>query len=205
MEPLTIETFNPNMIKVINSEQKKAGDINYTSVKFDYDGGKIPPLRIDGKFRLFRFKNSKGDIYSLSIKCNEANESFFERLCEVVASESCRLVSKVNGKKLKAEDFELIKDSKVGRSVYTKIYMRKSGNVKCRISLKSPKNTIQIDELVDENFEGSCILRLYHAYLGSTKTITLSVEEILVKEMDTMESYFDDDTDSEDESDCEDD
>ena len=138
-----------------------AGDINYTSVKFEYDGGKIPPLRIDGKFRLFRFKNSKGDIYSLSIKCNEANESFFERLCEVVSLESCRLVLKVNGRKLKPEEFELVKNSKVERNVYANIYTRKSGKVKCGISLKSPKNTIPIDELVDENFEGSCILRLY--------------------------------------------
>ena len=179
MEPLTIETFNPDMIKATNSEQKRAGDINYTSVKFSYDGGKIPPLRIDGKFKLFRFKNSRGDIYALSIRCNEANESFFERLCEVVSRESCRLVPKVNGKKLKPEDFELVKGSKVGRSVYAKIYSRKSGKVKCRISLKYPKDTIPIEELVDENFEGSCILRLYHAYLGSTKSIMLSVEEIL--------------------------
>ena len=79
MEPLTIETFNPDVIKVITWEQKSDCDINYTSVKFSYDGGKIPPLRIDGKFRLFRFKNSRGDIY-LSTRCNEANESFFERL-----------------------------------------------------------------------------------------------------------------------------
>ena len=114
------------------------------------------------------------------------------------------MVPKVNGRKLKPEDFELIKDSKVGRSVYTKIYTRKSGKAKCRISLRSPNNTIPIDESVDENFEGSCILRLYHAYLGSTKSITFSVEEILVKEMDTMESYFDDETDS-DASDCEED
>ena len=77
MEPLTIETFNPDMIKVINSEQKRAGDINYTSVKFEYDGGKVPLLRVDGKFRLFRFKNPKEDIYSISIKCNGANEAFF--------------------------------------------------------------------------------------------------------------------------------
>ena len=83
MEQITIETFNPDMIKEINSDQKRAGDINYISVKFEYDGGKVPPLRIDGKFRLFRFKNSKGDIYSLSIKCNEVNEKFFKRLCEV--------------------------------------------------------------------------------------------------------------------------
>ena len=51
MEPLTIETFNPDMIKAINSEQKKAGEINYTSVKFEYARGAIPPLSIDGKFR----------------------------------------------------------------------------------------------------------------------------------------------------------
>ena len=121
MEPLIIETFNPDIIKAINSEQKRAGEINYTSVKFSYDGGKVPPLRVDGKFRLFSFKNPKGDIYSLSIKCNEANERFFERLCEVVSRESCRLVPKLNGKKLKPEDFELVKDSKVGRSVYAKI------------------------------------------------------------------------------------
>ena len=57
MEPLTIETFNPDMIKTINSEQKKAGDINYTSVKFEYAGDKISPL--NGKFRLFRFKNPR--------------------------------------------------------------------------------------------------------------------------------------------------
>ena len=197
MEPLTIETFDPDIIKVTTWEQKKAGEINYTSVKFEYAGDKIPPLRIDGKFKLFRFKNSRGDIYSLSIRCNEENESFFERLCEVVSRESCRLVPKVDGKKLKPEDFELVKNSKVGRSVYAKIYSKKSGKAKCRISLKSPKNTIPKEELVDENFEGSCILKLYHAYLRSTKSITLSVEEILVKEMDTMESYFDGESDSE--------
>ena len=121
MEPLTIETFNPDMIKAINWEQKRAGEINYTLVKFSYDGGKIPPLRMNGKFRLFRFKNPRGDIYSLSIRCNEENERFFERLCEVVSRESCSLVPKLNGKKLKPEDFELVKDSKVRRSVYTKI------------------------------------------------------------------------------------
>ena len=63
MKPLTIETFNPDMIKAINSEQKKAGKINYTSVKFEYNGGKIPPLRVNGKFKLFKFKNDKTDTH----------------------------------------------------------------------------------------------------------------------------------------------
>ena len=172
MEPLTIATFNPDMIKVINFEQKKAGEINYTLVKFEYNGGAMPPLGIDGNFRIFRFKNHRGDIYSLSIRCNEENEPFFRRLCDAVARESCRLVPKVNGKKLKPEDFDLVKDSKSGRTVYAKIYSRKSSKAKCRISLGSPKNTINIEELVDENFEGSCIVKLNHTYLGSTQSIT---------------------------------
>ena len=191
------------MIKAVNSEQRKAGEINYTSVKFKYDGGAILSLRIDGKFRLFRFKNPRGDIYSLSIKCNRENEPFFRSLCDVVARESCRLVPKVNGRKLKPEDFELIKDNKSGRAVYAKIYSRKSGKAKCRISLGSPKNTIPIEELVDENFEESCILKLHHVYLGSTRSITLSVEGIFIKEMNTMESYFDESDSKESEDDDE--
>ena len=57
---------------------------------------------------------------------------------------------------------------------------------------------------MDENFKGSCILKLYHAYLGSTKSITSSVEEILFKKMNIMESCFDGESDSE-ESDSEED
>ena len=85
MEPLTIETFKPDMIKVINSEQNKAGEINNTSVKFEYDRGAISPLRIDGKFRLFRFKNRQGDIYLLPIRCDKENEPFFRSLCDIAA------------------------------------------------------------------------------------------------------------------------
>ena len=150
----------------------------------------MPPLRIDGKFRSFRFKIPGYDIYSLSIRCDAKNEPFFGQLCNAVARESCRLVSKVNSKKLKPEDFDHVKDNKSGRAVYAKICFRKSGKAKCRISLGSPNNTINIEELVDENLEGSCILKLYHAYLGSTRSITLSIEEIFVRKMSTMESYF---------------
>ena len=53
---------------------------------------------------------------------------------------------------------------------------------------------------MDESFEGSCILKLYHAYLGSTRFITLSVEEIFIKEIAAARSYFDD-SDSEESDD----
>ena len=102
---------------------------------------------------------------------------------------------------MKPEDFDLIKENRSGRAVYAKIYSRKSGKGRCRVSLGSSRNTIPIEELVDENFEGSCILKLYHAYLGSTRSITLSVEEILVKEISTAASYFEDSDSEESEDD----
>ena len=38
MDPLTIKRFDPILIEAIEPEQKKAGDITYTSIKFGYDG-----------------------------------------------------------------------------------------------------------------------------------------------------------------------
>ena len=196
MKPLTIDSFKPEKIRAVSSDQKSVDDFNYTSVKFEYDGDKIPPLRIDGSFRIFKFKNSKGPIYSLSISCDESLEEFFNGLREVIANETCRLVPKVNGKKLNPDSFELVKSGKQGQNVYAKIYTKTSGKAKCKISElvdNSKKRVpISLEELIDESFEGSCVLKLYHAYVGSTKSISLSGEEILVTNRKTSSSYFND-------------
>ena len=190
MEALTIKTFKPVKITAISVDDKRSVEFNYKSVKFAYDGGEMPPIRIYGNFRLFRFRNKNGDIYSLSITCDAANESFLRELCKVVSRESCRMVKKRERKAVKPEDFELVRDNRTGRSVYTKIYSKKSGKVKCRMSLGSPRNMMGVEELVDENFEGSCIIKLYQAYIGSSKSISLLVEEILARKIGIRESYF---------------
>ena len=100
---------------------------------------------------------------------------------------------------LKPEDFKLIRANRSGRSVYAKIYSKRSRKVKCRISQGSYKNLIGVEELVDEKFEGSCILRIYQAYIGSYKSISLSVEEILARKIGIGESYFADKSDESDE------
>ena len=60
---------------------------------------------------------------------------------------------------------------------------------------------IGAEELVDEVFEGSCILKIYQAYVGSCKSISLSVEEIYPGKIGIGESYFGDESDESDESD----
>ena len=155
----------------------------------------MPPIRTDGDFRLFRFRNKNSDTYSLSITCDPTNESFFRELNEVIAEESCKILK---DESIKPEDFELIRDNRSGRSVYAKIYSKKSGKVKCRILQGSYKNLIGGEELMDEVFEGSCILKIYHAYVGSCKSISLSVEEILARKIGIRESYFVDESDESD-------
>ena len=178
------------------AHDKSSGGSNYKSVECAYDGGEVPPICIDGAFRLFRFKNKNSDTYSLLITCDHTNESFFRELNEVITEEYCKILK---DESTKPEDFELIRDNRSGRSVYAKIYSKKSGKVKCRISQGSYKNVIEVEELVDEVFEGSCILKIYQAYVGSCKSISLSVEEILARKIGITESYFADESDQSDE------
>ena len=109
-------------------------------------------------------------------------EEFFSGLRDVITNETCRLVPRVNGKKLSLDSFELVKLSKHGQNVNAKIYTRASGKAKCKVSglVDKKRVPIPLEELINESFKGSCILKLYQAYVGLTKSISLSVEEILV-------------------------
>ena len=97
----------------------------------------------------------------------------------------------LGSKKLKPEELKLVKDSKVGKAVYAKIYTR-FGKSRCLITNKSgDKSKLNLDDLVGEKVKGSCIIKLYQAFVGSNKSISFSVEEILVEEMKNRKSFFD--------------
>ena len=171
-------------------------------MRFEYNGEDVPPLRINNPLDYLDTRIVSVPIYSLSINCDEALEEFFESLRDVIANETCRLVPKVNGKKLSPDSFELVKSSKHGHNVYAKIYTRACGRAKCKVSGlvemadKSRKRVpLPLEELINESFEGSCILRFYHTSVGSTRSISLSVEKILVTDMETSSSYIDDEED----------
>ena len=196
MEGLTIKTFKTSKVSAAEVRENRSQDFKYKSVTFAYDGGEVPPIRVDGSFRIFKFENKNGPVYSLAINCTGDNETFFRKLNSAIANQSCKILKDHT---VTPEDFELVKDNKYGCSVFAKIYLRKSGKTRCRITKGSYKNLIEIEELIDKNFRGSCILKVYQAYFGSSKSISLSVEEILVREVDRKESYFADESDGESE------
>ena len=149
MEALTIKTVITSKISAVDVKENCSKDFKYKSIKFSYDGAKVPPIRVDENFRVFKFDNKNGPVYSLAISCTGDNKSFFRKLNSALANQSCMIRTDHT---VTPEDFELIKENKYGRSVSAKIYLRKSGKTRCRISRGSYKNLIEIDELVDENF-----------------------------------------------------
>ena len=196
MEALTIKTFKTSKISAFEVSEKHSKDFNYKSIRFTYNGGEVPPIRVDGNFRIFKFENKNGPIYSLVINCTGDNESFFRKLNSALANQSCKILKDHT---ITPENFELLKENKYDCSVFTKIYCNKSDKTKCRISEGSYKILIEIDELIDENFKESCILKVYQAYIGSSKSISLSVQKILAREVERKESYFTDESDEESE------
>ena len=83
------------------------------------------------------------------------------------------------------------------KNVYARIYTNSTGRVNCKLSERKKvkgafkRRKLKIGDLIDESFEGPCVVRVYQVYVGSSKTITLSIEEIMVTKLTLKRSYFD--------------
>ena len=135
---------------------------------------------------MFKHEN-EGISYSLAIGIDDENEEFFTKLGERMAELAYEQKGKIQ-KSFKPSDAELVKTTSNGKykNVYARIYTSKSGKVNCNLSERKEINgvykqkRIDVNELIDEQFKGFCVLRIYRVYVGTSKTITLSVEEIIV-------------------------
>ena len=118
MEALTIKTFKTSKISAVDVSENRVKDFKYKLIKFAYDGKEVPPIRVDGNFRVFKFDNSKNEpVYSLAINSTEDNESFFRKLNSALANQSCKILKDHT---VTPEDFELVKESKYGCSIFAK-------------------------------------------------------------------------------------
>ena len=92
MEALTIKTFKTSKISAAKVSENLSKHFKYKSVTFAYDGGEVPPIRVDGNFRVFKFDNENGPVYSLVISCTGDNDSFFRKLNSALANQSCKIL-----------------------------------------------------------------------------------------------------------------
>ena len=189
---LCLMDYEIDKLRAKAPETKMGGNITYYSIPFEYEDGKSL-LKVEGDFRLFRHES-----YSLGIGIDDENEEFFTKLGERMTELAYEQKSKCP-KSFKGSDLELVNTTASGKykNVYARIYTSKSGKVNCNLSERKEVNGVykrkrlDLIELVDETFKGSCVLRIYRVYTGSSKTITLSVEEVMATDLTTKNSYFD--------------
>ena len=115
---------------------KKSGEFTYFAIPFDYDG-KDRLMKIEGNVRVFKHVNNGRVNYLLAISVNDENEEFFSELEQRIAKLACENKGKTPKlKSFKPSDLELIKMTANGKhnNVYTRIYMKSSKMVNCKIS-----------------------------------------------------------------------
>ena len=146
----------------------------------------LPPIRIDGDFKVFVNKNNGKKSFSLATSVDESNEEFFKSLESSLSGLASMALPCT-----KREDFELIKESKHYRNIYCKIYTYLSGTPKCSYSeLVSGKHRVKpLEDAAFEKFKDSCIVRIIHAFSGKTKSTTICVDEII--NYNSKKLYFD--------------
>ena len=146
----------------------------------------LPPIGIDGGFKVFISKNNGKKSFLLAISVDKTNEHFFKRLEHSLAQLASAALPCT-----KPEDFKIIKERKNYRNVYCKIYMHYSGSPKCYYSelVNGRRRTKSLEDAAFENFKDSCVVRIIHAFSGKTKGITICADEII--NYDSHESYFD--------------
>ena len=108
MEALTIKTFKTSKISAVEVSERRSKDFNCKSIRFAYDGGEVPPIRVDGNFRIFKSENKNGPVYSLVINCAGDNESFFRKLNSALANQSCKILKDHT---ITPSNFELVKEN----------------------------------------------------------------------------------------------
>ena len=103
------------------------GNYGLTLAKFVSlkDRKPLPPIRIDGGFKVFINKDNGKKSFSLAILVDKSNKHFFKRLEHSLSQLACDALPLT-----KPEDFKLIKESKNYCNIYCKIYTYPSGTPK---------------------------------------------------------------------------
>ena len=171
--PLTTENFDFEKLRAKTCESKKSRVFTYFAIPFDYNGEE-PLIKIEGNFRVFKHVNAGRVNYSLAISIDDENEEFFNELgCRIATLAFENKGKAPRLKSLRLSDLELIKTTANGKykNVYARIYRKSSRMVNCKISERKEvkgvfkRSKLSINNLVDESFKGSCVLKVYRVYV----------------------------------------
>ena len=182
-DKITGKNINLNKISLGPTEQKKSGKFNYQITPIFLDE---KPFEIveSGKMKIFSF-NKK--TFSVGITIDKENQEYFK---------------KIEGKITDLYDdleLNLIKTSHDYSKVYAKLYSIDGEIITPIIILSNGKRKIiNPHNYIGISFLGQVVMRIAKIYNGSCLSLICEAKEVLIEEIQTQPSYFDEYPDAED-------
>ena len=173
-----------NKISLGNPENKKSGKLFYEITPILYEE---KPFQIveNGKLKIFSF-NKKS--FSVGITIDKENEEYFKKIERRITDLYDDL------------ELNLIKTSHDHSKVYAKLYSIDGEIITpIRILSNGKKKIINPHNYIGVPFTGKIVMRIANIYNGSCLSLICEAKEVLIEEIQTQPSYFDEYPDVEDE------
>ena len=173
-----------NKISLGNPEHKKSGKFTYAITPILYEE---KPFEIveSGKLKIFSF-NKKS--FSVGITIDKENEEYFKKIERRITDLYDDL------------ELNLIKTSHDHSKVYAKLYSIDGEIITpIRILSNGKKKIISPHNFIGIPFTGKIVMRIAKFYNGSCLSLICEAKEVLIEEIQTQPSYFDEYPDVEDE------
>ena len=183
-DKITGKNISLNKISLGTPENKKLGKFSYEITPVLYEE---KPFEIveRGKMKIFSFNHKS---FSVGLTVDKENEEYFKKIEKRITDLYDDL------------ELNLIKTSHDHSKVYAKLYsidgeiitpIRILSNGKKKIA--NPQNYIGVP------FTGTIVMRIAKIYNGSCLSLICEAKEVLIEEIQTQSSYFDEYSDAEDE------
>ena len=173
-------------ISLGGTEEKTSGKFNYCMTQVLYDD-KPFVIRERGKMKIFSF-NKK--TFSVGLSIDEKNQDYFEKIEEKISNLYDDL------------EIKLIKPTNDYLKIYAKLYAA-NGNIYTpfRIVENGKKKSIDPKDFIGIPFQGQIALKIAKIYDGSCVSLICEAKEVLIEDVFTPPSVFDEYSDAEEYSD----
>ena len=179
----TGKNISLNKISLGAPENKKSGKFTYEITPVLYEE---KPFEIveSGKMKIFSFNHKS---FSVGITIDKENEEYFKKI-------ERRITDLYNDLEL-----NLIKTSHDYSKVYAKLYSIDGEIITpIRILSNGKKKIINPHNYIGIPFSGQVVMRIAKIYNGSCLLLICEAKEVLIEEIQTQPSYFDEYPDAED-------
>ena len=136
-----------------------------------------------GKMKIFSFNNKS---FSVGLTIDKENEDYFKKIERKISD-------------LYDDELDLIKSSHGHSKVYAKLFSI-NGQILTRIGILSngKKKIVNPSNYIGIPFSGKVVMRIAKIYDGSCLSLVCEAKEVLIEEIQTPPSYFDEYPDAED-------